>query len=291
MKRIALLVLATAAAGCAGPTINIRHHLESDIPAAGQASAISAGRFTVEDGPQDGFAAAASDLLAERLAGLPAGGSGDVLEVTGRIYVEAEDKKDEVAIRRRDAAGLLSSERIPTLVRTVKVRVDYDVRTKADGQRVGGAETRGRYVSTADPRVRGEQGLGRNDNPDRVPPMEQVVTKLLGECMDTFVRMVKPQVVEAAVQLKPAATDAGRAALKAAEAGDMQTALAKGRAAVVERPHRAETLFNFAALAEANGDLPTAQRQYEAADRAFDGKDEPTAQCLARVRKLIARKR
>lgn len=301
LPSLLVFVMSLISVGCGGPVISVRHVLPPDLPAPYDARAVTVGQFTVASGQKYPCADKVARMLKERLerrirenmnvsAGKVTSGAGAVI-VTGEIHVEAKDVKATRTIRRRGSdASAPASQEVETLVRTVSVRVDFIITRQQDKVRLGAAETRQAYSSLTDPRVRGDLGLGRPDDPAGAPDTGTVVNELLGKCVDTFCRMITPPVVAAEIQLRGTLQADGRKALSAAEAKDFQAALAHARSAVQAEPDNVNLLFNLAAVAEACGELKTALIYYEDVVKRTNGRDRQAQEAAVRVRRVLARK-
>ncbi|MCK4626338.1 MAG: hypothetical protein KAV00_13555 [Phycisphaerae bacterium] len=299
LSSLLLFAMSFLAVGCGGPVLSIRHVLPPDLPAPYYAQAITVGRFTTASGPENSYADKTAEILKEQLVrriregkstDLGNSGIGPVI-VTGEVHVETKDRKGNKTIRRRGSeASVLTSSEVETLIRTAVVRVDFIITRKSDNVRLGAAETRRAYSSLTDPRVRGDLGLGRPDDPAAVPKAGTIVNELLEKCVDTFCRMITPPVVVAEVQLRGTLQADGQKALAAAEARNWKYALAHARAAVRAEPNNVNLLFNLAAIAEACGELKTALDRYEQVVKQTGGRDRQAGEAVVRLRRVLARK-
>jgi hypothetical protein len=303
LSSLLLFVMLFLAVGCGGPVLSIRHVLPPDLPAPYYAQAITVGRFTAAaSGPKEAYADKIAEILKERLVrriregkstGLGTSRIGPVI-VTGEVHVETKDRKGTRTIRRRGSdASVTTSHEVETLIRTAVVRVDFIITRKSDNVRLGAAEARQAYSSLTDPRVRGDLGLGRPDDPASVPDTDTIVNALLGKCVDTFCRMITPPVVEVEIQLRGTLQADGRKALAAVEAVDYKgrkSALGHARAAVRAEPNNVNLLFNLAAIAESFGELKTALDHYEKVVKQTGGRDRQAGEAVVRLRRVMARK-
>ena len=301
LSSLLLFAMSLLAVGCGGPVLSIRHVLPSDLPAPYSAQAITVGQFTMASGSKDSYADKVAEALKERLVrrireskfGDGASLTGPVI-VTGEVHVETKDVKGTRTIRRRSSdASVMASHEVETLVRTAVVRVDFIITRKSDNVRLGAAEARQAYSSLTDPRVRGDLGLGRPDDPASVPEGGTIVNALLGKCVDTFCRMITPPVVVAEVQLRGTLQADGQKALAAVEAVDYKGrkhALVHAHAAVRAEPNNVNLLFNLAAIAESYGELKTALDHYEKVVKLTGGRDRQAGEAVVRLRRVMARK-
>jgi hypothetical protein len=286
-------VLLGAAAGCSGPTVTVRHYFRPAVEAP-PPPRVAAGEMSVDglDGER-----LARHARAEVQAGLdrvqpeyaylfPRRSPGAPSHlVEGRFRIEVRD--DRGSRRVREAGG---AETLPTLVREIDVRAVFSLPEAGGGSAEPMAEVRRGYVSTADPRVRGEDGLGRPDDPPRVPPAEQVAREMIDECVAVFLRMIKPPLIVEEVALRPTLDADGAAVLADAERGDFGPELVRrARAAAAAHPGATELAWNAAVLAEKAGELESALTHYErVAGRSSD--DKEAAAAVERVKRVIERK-
>ena len=124
-----------------------------------------------------------------------------------------------------------------------------------------------------------------------MPAVETVVNELLDECVEAFGRMVTPPVVSAQVRLRTRPAGAMAKALAAAEEGSVQVARAHAQAARNAAPGRTDLLFDQAAIEEMAGDLDAALAHYGEFAAKTKGGDPPTRQAIARVQRVLARRR
>jgi len=287
-------VMGLAAAGCAPPVLVVRHRLPPDLPLPAEARRVHLGEVTVASGPADGYAKFAADALAERLAragalevAAPGADADLVLGATLRIDLGDEAGRRNVQEMESETRRL-ATVGVPTLVRTAAVHADFVVTRAADGRRLGAVEADEAYRSTADPRVRGPLGLGRPDDPARVPSAETVVRELLGACADTLGRMLESREVVARVPLRPAPGAASREGFAAAGKGDFAAAAGHFRAALDAAPASAAARFNLAAALEAGGDLRAALALYEKVAEESEGRDLEAGEAVLRLTRATA---
>ncbi len=294
---LATVAVALTSIGCAGPVVPITHVLPAAVPLPKDVVALTAGQCAVKAGPAGDFAADLKAALTERLArpqamGSPSAGAGVRASVDGAAVIEVDDTAGQREIRQWDSgAGAHKPRQVPFLVRKVVARVSFAVKRPGGGEPVVTVEVKRSYNSLADPRIRGEAGLERPDDPKRVPAVDTVARELLTECADAFVEMVQPMIVTAEVQMRGTVRKDGAAGLKAAEAKDYAKALAHFQAAAAAAPNDVNLMFNRAVAAEAAGRLAEARQQYEAAVKASKGKDAAAVESAQRVRRVISHRK
>jgi len=301
MHRLTAFVLLSAAAsvlaiGCAPPVVSVRHVMPGDVALPETARSLAVQEFTVASGPQGPFGAMAAERLAKRLAGLgvyqvhdakSADGARAEVTVGGILYIEARDQAAARTIRGMDpATHQPTSQQVPTLLRAVTVRADFDVKARG-GRPIGAVETHARYSSSDDPRTRGELGLGRPDDPKAVPPLEMIVGELLDQCAETFTRMVAPTVIAASVPLRPVSGAEGNAGLAAARRGDFAEACRLLKAALDKSPDDVNLRFDLAAGQEAAGDLKAALGHYRKVWEASQQQDRAAREGVRRLERLV----
>jgi len=283
--------------GCDGPVVSIRHVLPPDFPAPYDVRDIACGQFVVVAGPEDAYGVKAAEMLRERLRqrrrpGLPPVGlsEADPVSITGKLYIETEDRSGVRTIRVRDPqTSAVKPRQVDYLIRTAAVRVDFVTTRVRDDFPVGTVLTRRSYSSLSDPRVRGELGMSRPDDPADVPNVETIVTELLADCVDEFCGMINPYEVTATVALRGVLDPRGRKALAAARSGDYQAALTHCKAAAASRPRDLDLLFNLAVLEEAAGDSKAALAHYQEVAKRSGGGDEATQTAIDRISRVLAR--
>jgi len=207
--------------------------------------------------------------------------------VGGTMHVSIVDTRGLRTVLRMDPASKATTPvKVATLVRTVRLRVDFAVSRAASGDGLGIAEVVRAYNSAADAAVRGELGLERPDDPNRVPPVETILKGLLGQCAQAFSRMITPTPADAEIPLRPAGgADKAFAAARKQDWPQAQAALAKALAA---DPENAALHFNLAAVAEAAGELDLAARHYEHALKLSGQKDAEAQDAARRCRRVLA---
>ncbi len=299
IRTLAGLVSAALVAGCGPGAITVTHRLPAALPVPPDVRAIEAGEATVAAGPQDGYGPFVTAALNERLRGLKGSTGvaadlrpGDVARVGSRIQITITDTAGSRQVRRWDPeTRQLTPATLETLTRDIAVRVDFELVRGAGGERLLAVETRRTYGSAGDPAVRGELGLERPDDPERVPPVKAIVEELLAECVASFCRMIAPVDVTVEIPLRPVGGRSARAGLAAAKAGDFVAASDHFAAAAEAAPDDVDIRFNLAAVSEAAGAMARALGNYKRAAEAAQGKDEGARAGAERVARIIARTR
>ena len=286
---VALAAAAAFAAGCAAPVLTVRHVLPAALPLPADVGLVRAKGFDVDPPSGATVWAPAAQGLDERLAALwPEGGRGATADVGGKVRIEVKDAPGSRDVRRWDAATRAwVAEAAATLVRTATVDVDFVV-TRGDARLVA-VECRRTYDSAEDPRVRGDLGLERPDDPARVPPADQVVRELLDDCVTSFCEMIAPGEVTVRVPTRGTLNGEGAAGLKAAAGGDFQAAVRHLEAAVAASPNDVNLLFDLAVACEAAGRLDAAQAHYCAVAERTANRDRLAADGAARTERVLKR--
>jgi hypothetical protein len=238
--------------GCEPPTVTIRHEFASPVGTPADLRPARAAPLEVVEGPADGYGKHASDHFAAAYgpSTLTAAGT-----VGGRLFIKVDNTEGTRVIRNLADDGTMSEQTIPTLVRGVELRAEFTWDAR-QGHPVT-VEVRRRYNSTADPDVRGEYGLYRVDDPDRVPATDAIIRRLIEAAVEEFVGMIRPITHEAKVQLEPVKGPAAKKAFDLAEEGEYQ--LAAAGFGFVEGP---SAKFNSAVMTEAACDYAEALRLY-----------------------------
>lgn len=287
--RLATVIIAAAgllAGGCA-PTLTISHALPAAVPLP-EGGAVRVGRITVQPADRQPLADAAAKMLEERLSGLPPRGQGPGLSIDGTIRVQVDDESGTRQVRLWDAgAGAWKSATVPSLVRNIGMEADFLV--QRGGERLFAVPVRQKYSSAKDPRVLGDLGLGRTDDPAAVLPVDSLEQELLAACVDSFVGMLRPYSVEVQVPLRATLDGDGAAGLDAAAKGLLNVAEERLRAAVEKNPRDAGLKFNLAAVLEAAGRLQEAARYYLSAAELAGNRDPEAAKGADRTKKIHQR--
>lgn len=271
MRQFILSALfAVLVAGCAGPVVAIRHTLPPALPLDGQLVPTAGTVRVVEITPPGRIDPDAQQRSLEGClaAHLPTSENGEARPtVDGKMYLTITDHESPRTLRGWDAdTGETTTETVASLVREVSMRVDFTVR-KPDGTELGQVEVRRSYNSSSDAAVRGELGLGRPDDPARVPSPEKILAEQCRETAEELASLVSPVEVAADIELLPVGGEDGAAGLAAAEAGDFDAAVDAFKAVLASRED-ANAQFSLAVVAEAAGQLQLAEDTYEAVVQA-----------------------
>lgn len=293
VRSVAFIAL-LAAAGCAPVTVGITHRLPAAVPVCGLGGKITPGAFTVE-GRSDGELAsmAAKALIDSRPTFWDPGRveqppGGEEVTVNGLVRIKAADRQGRRPVRTLDSeSGQLQTSEIPTLVRTIDIEVHFAVVRNGAADPVVTVETRRSYNSPADPRVRGELGLGRGDDPDLVPATEKIIEELLIQCARDFWSMVTPLVISRQKTLRLVGGADSSAGLQAAREGNLSIALERFEAAAEADPDSPGALYNLAVTAEATGDLTKALEAYRSVVSLTDRQDLEAAEAAEEIRLIL----
>ena len=283
------------AVGCGGPIVTVRHALPAALPLPDGVQMVRVGTFNVQPAGRREVASLMTEALQKRLSRHwaidgDAGARAKALEVGGTVAVETKDVKGSRNIRQwtGEKREWVAVE-VPTLVRSATVAVEFGVFRPGAKERLLTVETRRSYTSPEDPRVRGELGLERPDDPARVPPADEILRELVGRCADEFLDMIAPREVTADVPMRGTWNADGSAGLKAAEQGDFAEAVRHLEAAVASDPGDDNLLFDLAAACEAAGRLKDALTHYKAVLEGTKGQDAVAAEAAQRVERVLKR--
>lgn len=282
-------------AGCGGPVVTVRHVLPAAVPLPAEAAMVRVRKFTVEPADQAALAAPMTEALQKRLSRHwaidgDAETRATAVEVGGILHADVRDAKSSRRLRQWDAATREWREvEVPTLVRTVALVVEFAVFRPGADERLLTVEIRRSYDSTEDPRVRGDLGLERPDDPDRVPPADEIARALLEECADAFIEMISTHEVAAEVPTRGTWNRNGSDGLKAAGQGDFEAAILLLEAAVAANPKDTGLLFDLAVACEGGGRLQDALDHYRAVVERTGGKDPAAVEAAARVERVLTR--
>lgn len=300
MRRPALFVCVAASvliAGCGGPVVTVRHTLPAAVPLPADVETVRVRKFAVHAADTGKVVALLTESLQKRLSRRwaidgDARARARAVDVGGTITLETKDVKGTRAVRRWEGETReWHAVQVPTLVRSATATVEFAVSRPGAEDRLFTIETRRSYTSPEDPRVRGELGLGRPDDPARVPPMDQILRVLLGRCADSLVEMISPREVTADVPMRGTWNSAGSAGLKAAAEGDFADAARHLQAAVASDPRDVNLLFDLAVACEAAGRLEDALKHYRVIIERTKGQDAIAAEAAKRVERVLKRLR
>ena len=298
MRRPALFVCVAATvliAGCSGPVVTVRHALPAAVPLPAGVETVRVRKFAVHAADTGEVAALLTESLQKRLSRHwaidgDARARARAVDVGGTITLETKDVKGTRTVRQWEGeTRTWRAVQAPTLVRSATATVEFAVFRSGAKDRLLTIETRRSYTSPEDPRVRGELGLERPDDPARVPPMDRILRVLLGRCADSLVEMISPREVTADVPMRGTWNSAGSAGLKAAAEGDFAAAVRHLEAAVASDPKDVNLLFDLAAACEAAGKLEEALTHYKAVVERTKGQDTVAAEAVKRVERVLKR--
>lgn len=300
---VAAISICLSAAGCAPPVVSVHHKLPAALPLPADITALKVGQFVIaESGPAPSAGPGAKAVtitpelasfitrgLARHMAETLPGAADAPGIVGGSVDVSIVDTRGLRKVFHMDPGGKGTVPvEVATLVRTARLRVEFAVSRAADGQGMGIAEVVRAYNSSADAAVRGELGLERPDDPNRVPPVETILEGLLGQCAQAFGRMITPTPADAEIQLRAAGGAGVNKAFAAARKGDWPQAVAAFTKALAADPENPALHFNLAAAAEAGGQLDLAAQHYEQALKLSGQKDVEAQDAARRCRRVHA---
>lgn len=247
--------------GCAG-SVQVSHSLPAAVPVPDSLRPLQAGEVTIHGVDANGLRRLVGRTLIEELSRINRSDSnGQVGRLAGEFHVTVRDQRGTRQVRRGRPRDSMEKVTLDTLVRTVDIRAEFPV-LDPSGQTVVTLSVQREYDSRRDPRVRGQLGLGRSDDPQRVPETETILRELLVECTRRGVDLVRRPVVRAAVPLRDTFNGMGRKGLDAMRKGRHAKAARLFGDALAEHPRDAALLYNRAVACEAIGELDVALRGY-----------------------------
>lgn len=305
---IASALAALAFVGCSAgspPTAHLKYVFAPDLPVPAGSRQVrlfpvksehqefALGQLVRDVLQQELEAAGYEVILPEPATTQPATAGAPVAEAAGdigidcHVHFEQGQTQGSRTIRIMDNSSLTQVQ-APTLVRRARMLLEIRLVELPSRKELARAQANNQYNSLSDPRVQGPGGLGRNDDPQHVPPADQVLRELAQWCVRNVMGMMKPVLFEEGVQFKPMAGSAGQEALAAAGRGEYALAADLLKAARQSSPTQPELLFNLALAYEAAGELEKARLAYCQAIAATDRKDLQAVQGLRRVERAIA---
>ncbi len=299
---------AACLAGCGAPVVEVVHELPPAVPLPPHGGLeIERGGFRFDvsgsvagvrrqgesDKPNlEALVSRFGPRLAEGLRRVePAEGEtvGEPLKVGGRVRIRWEDEDGTRRGRRNAGAGAPETVELPYLVRRVNVGVELAI-TPPDGAEPSVVlETRAAYDSAGDPEVRGEYGLHRADDPERVPALRTILDELFGRCIEDATGMLAPVKMPVTLRFRPVGGSEAAEALKAAGERDFAAAAEHFRAALEAAPEHAALHFNLGLALEGAGDFAEAAEAYRAAGEASSGEDAEAQEAHRRAAELHRR--
>ena len=294
--RIALFagMIGLVVTGCSAPVVTITHALPAALPVVEDGRAVNVGSFSAHGDATEEQTAFAAEALGERLMELgigqlvPGDGRANVT-IGGTVHVTVTNTEGERMVRVRSAqTGVLADQTVPSLVRTLGVACDFVAERGLDAPPVT-IEVRRAYDSRNDPRVRGDLGLARNDDPATIPDADTVARELVADCVDSFVGMIRPHELTVTIPMRPVGGESAQAGLAAAGEGRFAEALDLLQAEAAGRPNDLDLRFNVAVAAEAAGQFDLAVENYRFVARQTDRQDELAVDGLDRAKKVRAR--
>ena len=283
------VLLAMLLAGCGAPTVAVSHTLPAAVPLPADIGQLQTGNIAIT-GYDAVMAAPAKDMLAKRLAEakLPAGSQTARVDV--KVVISVVDTQAQRQMRRvNPQTRQIEIVDLPSLVRTIDLKAEFAIVDIAGGKVLLGVDTQRSYTSTGDPRMWGELGLARPDDPDQVPPTDTILREMFADCVEEFCNMLAPIVVTETIQMRRSLTGLQAPGLKAVEAGDFAAALSHFQDTAVTNSSDMTTTFNLAVIAEKTGQLELAHKNYEFAVGNSNNTDEEAIAGAQRVRRIISR--
>ncbi len=282
-------LIAMLLAGCGAPAVTVSHTLPASVPLGADIGQLQAGNIAIT-GYDTAIGESATDILAKRIAQakLPAGSQTARVDV--KAVISVVDNEGQRQMRRvNPQTKQIEIVDLPSLVRIIDLKAEFAVVDPASGKALLAVDTHRSYTSTDDPRMWGELGLARPDDPDQVPPAETVLREMFADSVDEFCNMLAPVVVTETIQMRPTLNSDGQAGLKAAETGDFAAALSHLQTATSAEPKNVDLMFDKGVVAEAAGQLEEAIESYQAAFTLSNETDAQAQSGAERVRKVIAR--
>jgi len=274
LKTFSMLVCSFLIMGCSGPVITLRHHLGGAVDMGQNPVAWHVGTFEVQPDSLTDLPLYLKNQLQKRISNYTTSTSiahkpdspASSLTVTGAIIASAEAIEGMRSIRQWNAQRQqLENVEVPSLQRQVTLKVHFVLHNSSNPAHDVTLETYRSYSTNQDPMIRGEEGLLRADDPQRVPSVDSIAQKLVDECLGDFIAMIQPYEITAAIPLRRVwGGDAGKG-LRAAKQGDYTAAAQFFQAALAAKPDHAALYFNLAVMREADGDWAGAETYYRLA--------------------------
>jgi tetratricopeptide (TPR) repeat protein len=282
--------------GCQTPEIPISWTLPSPVPLPDNIYVDKIEDFGVIDYQDEGINPYLKSILADRL-GRPESRQKKLKEaigvmpttpavVNGTIKIKIDDKSGIRQLRHTDSTTTAHIVEVPSLVRKVFIDIDFIIKDSKSDQEIATIETHQNYNSIEDPYIRGEWGFERPDDPERIPPVSDIIERLLDQSADSFVRMISPVEISKKIKLHSAWDGNSAKAFSAIEKGDWNTAMMYCQKALAKNPDNINLLFNMAVVSEANSDLPAALDYYRKVSKLTEGNNREAEEGIIRVERV-----
>ncbi len=283
------VLIAMLLVGCGAPTVAVSHTLPAAVPLGADIGQLQTGNIAIS-GYDTAMAAPAKDMLAKRLAEAKLPPGSQTARVDAKVVISVVDKQTQRQMRRVNPQTMqIEIVDLPSLVRTIDLKAEFTIVDPSSGKAMLGVDTHRSYTSTGDPRMWGELGLARPDDPDQVPPSDTVLQEMFADCVEEFCNMLAPVIVTATIQMRPTLNSHGQAGLKAAGQGDFAAALSHLQTATSDEPQNVDLMFDRGVAAEAAGQLEEAIKSYQSAFELSKDKDAQAQAGAERVGLVISR--
>ena len=282
--------------GCQTPEITLSLTLPSPVPIPDDIFLNQIGDFRVIDYKNEEINSYFKSVLTDKL-GSPELRLKTQEEVTGiqpstpalikgAIHIKIDDKSGIRQLRRTDSTQASQTIEVPSMVRKVFLDVDFTIQNSQSNTDIVTIETHQNYNSLEDPDIRGVWGFERPDDPERIPPVSDIIKRLLNRSADSFVRMITP--VEMTQKIKMRSTWDGNSfkAFSSLKKGDSKTAAMYCQKALQKDPENIALLFNMAVVCEANSDLTASLNYYQKVSKLTAGNDPEAEEGIIRVQRV-----
>ena len=109
--------------------------------------------------------------------------------------------------------------------------------------------------------------------PDEPPPVDQIISDLIDQCVNEFIARISPHEVYFIEYLKKGKSDLSKTGNKLAKVGDYAEAMQYYMDGIKLVPDDHRTLFNIGLMYERSGDLESAENYYDQAFKLDDDDD------------------
>lgn len=275
----AVLCGVAACAGCVAPVVEIHHQAPADIviPSNTHVTEVRA------SGPGDGLA---REHLRSRLECMfPAGGGKPAATIEADVRIDFDQSAGERQVRLLEPRKELASRPLATLKQSLGVSCRFLLSRQGEPPVVIAAAAH--YRSVDDPRVRGELGLTRGDDPAKIPPFEQVLRETLDDCLSQLSALAAAPAQHSRIRLRYDMHSLTGFS-QVAKGHYAQAAAALARQAS-RHPDNKDLLFNLAVVEERLGLWADAIAHYQRVLDLSEGEDIEAQRQLRIVKAMSIR--
>jgi len=197
---------------------------------------------------------------------------GKLADVQAMIYGSVSvSSKDQRAWRQSFDLRTQRMKKVRYTKRHALASVSFTMDDIRTGKTLAAVTLTEQYDSDKDPKGKTSITKAMGFSGGDLPPAEQILNRLISECVRKFVRKISPHAVSFSVKMERGASKIVQTGNKLARAGDYAEAMDCYRRALKTNPDDDGAAFNLGLMYEATGKLEQAEKYYS---RAFALKDK-----------------